>query len=483
MNFRPLLIVFIILSTVSAVMTLYIFKLQQNIIHNTSIENARIIADNLSLVRTIYTSEVIETIQAYDIPVSHRYEKGKSVPLPVTLSKLLGNQFSQIENGVTISLYSPYPFSKQEGSEGLKDNFAQRAWQSLSNQPLDHYYEFQNQDGIEILRYAKADLMQTACINCHNNHPDTPKNDWLSGDLRGILEVSLPLHKATSIARQDMSITIFIFVILTLLAIYGLYRIFSYHSSYTQTLHDEVNNRTRELETEKIKAEKANQAKSEFLARLSHELRTPMNSILGFSQLLEAELNDESHKNKCQQIINSGNHLVELIDDMLDLELIESGKLECKIEAIEIDGFLQDIIYQFTPLAQKNAIHIETYENSDLTAIADKKYLRQAIINLISNGIKYNNKNGSLTIRTKISNNNSHVRIEITDTGEGIAEDLLEKAFIPFERLGADKKCIDGLGIGLAITMNLIKAMNGKIGIESKAKQGCTFWIELPALL
>lgn len=231
----------------------------------------------------------------------------------------------------------------------------------------------------------------------------------------------------------------------------------------------------------KNEADQANHAKSEFLSRMSHELRTPLNSILGFTQLMGmGELNPE-HKKGIDHIMKSGKHLLNLVNEVLDLSRIEAGKLSVSLETVELNGIILEILDVVHPLAKENKIKIE-FENvktQQLFVKADHQKLKQVLLNIINNAIKYNNEGGSVTI-TATNVKNKNARISVTDTGNGIHKDELQKLFMPFQRIGKEISEVEGTGLGLAISKKLTEAMNGNIGVESEVGKGSTFWIELP---
>ena len=238
----------------------------------------------------------------------------------------------------------------------------------------------------------------------------------------------------------------------------------------------------------KNEAEKANLAKSEFLSRMSHELRTPMNSILGFAQLMEMGELTQKQRKGVNHILNNGKHLLELINEVLDISVIEAGRQMMTLEPVQLAGIINEITESIQMAANKRNVSVEFIDwpgpANSLFAFADKLRLKQILINLLNNAIKYNIEGGSVAIKTALQpsdeKGNTRVRISIIDSGNGIDAEDIEKLFLPFERIGGDKTEIEGTGLGLMVVKILTEAMDGEVGVESEYGSGSTFWIELP---
>lgn len=247
-----------------------------------------------------------------------------------------------------------------------------------------------------------------------------------------------------------------------------------------EELEEKIRERTLEYFQAKEEAENANHAKSQFLSSMSHELRTPLNAILGFSQVIEMTSNDEVTISHAKEIINGGNYLLTLINDVLDLSKIESGNVNFSIEKLSLNNILNQVLSMITSLIDQGSIQLHNLVSSctDIKINVDEMYFKQILLNILSNAIKYNSENGKVTIDSSTDNNMLH--LSIADTGKGLTPEQQTSIFQPFDRAGAESSNIEGTGLGLSITKNLLEKMDGNITVESILGKGCRFCIQVP---
>jgi PAS domain S-box-containing protein len=248
-----------------------------------------------------------------------------------------------------------------------------------------------------------------------------------------------------------------------------------------EDLEARVVQRTAELQEAVARAESANRAKSEFLSRMSHELRTPMNAVLGFAQILEMSQPTPQQLKWASEIRRAGEHLLSMIEDLLDLASIEVGKMAIRVEALELEPVVQEAFALVQPMIDARGLRVERWQAGvpGPRVMADRLRLRQVLVNLLSNAAKYNRDGGSISVRCALHGRGW--RVSVGDTGPGIDPQQLQQLFHPFERLGAQGGSVQGTGIGLSLSRQLATLMGASLGVESQLGAGSTFWVDLDA--
>jgi CheY-like chemotaxis protein/nitrogen-specific signal transduction histidine kinase len=240
----------------------------------------------------------------------------------------------------------------------------------------------------------------------------------------------------------------------------------------------------RLVEEAREEADRANHAKDEFLSRMSHELRTPLNAVIGFAQLLELERLPNGQRDSVGQILRGGRHLLELINEVLDISRIESGTLTISPEPVSVREAVRDVMALIEPLAKERGLRLETTGLPQAAYVqADRQRLRQVLLNLLSNAVKFNRPGGAVILAAEPvagPDGAEHLRVSVTDQGAGIDPAMHERVFAAFDRLGAERSGVEGTGLGLSVSKALLEAMGGRIGVESARGNGTTFWFSLP---
>ncbi|HXX91294.1 MAG TPA: PAS domain S-box protein [Acidimicrobiales bacterium] len=234
------------------------------------------------------------------------------------------------------------------------------------------------------------------------------------------------------------------------------------------------------LQSAREAAENASSAKSEFLSRMSHELRTPLNAVLGFAQLLQMDGLPLAQADAVEHILRAGRHLLDLIDEVLDIARIESGHLDLAMAPVDVEETVADAVMLVRPLAERAevSVHFTVGPEGGPAVLADRQRLVQVLLNLLSNAVKYNRPGGRVDVSWENAPDRS-VRIVVADTGRGIRPEDLDRVFVPFDRIGAEQRGVEGTGVGLAVSKHLVEQMGGELGVESVPEVGSTFDVRL----
>jgi two-component sensor histidine kinase len=432
LNTRPRLILFLLLLLGLAVSVFPLYKLSQDLIETTSIQDAALYAEAISEFRTLYTSEVVARAEENGLEITHDYyNKKNAIPLPATMSILLGNEIAKKGHGGGTKLYSKYPFPWRAENGGLQDSFARAAWQYLNKNPNKPYFVLERKNGIKILRYAVADIMRPSCINCHNTHKDSPKRNWKVGDVRGVLEVSGTLDKVAAKTKPKIQYTIALSISMTLF-------ILTLLSTVIRRLRDT----SFELETQLNMVNLKNTEKDILLREIHHRVKNNL-------QIITSLLNIEQRQSDNQEL---------------------KSVLLSSRQRIEAMSFVHEKLFQQTDLANINLTEY-LYDLSDSLLFSfDKSELVNVKIlttidnlnpdftiniglitaELITNSIKYGFKTekSNINIQLNLKLTNAIVTYEYSDNGIG---------------LESKNDFIDSNSFGFKLIDSLIKKLKGEL--------------------
>ncbi len=470
----PILVLLFFLATLAAVW--HVSRLQSQLIESTAINDARLLSDALAEFRTLYTSEVVQAAKQNGLEITHDYAtKENAIPLPATLSMLLGEKLGEHNLGGKTALYSPYPFPWRQEQGGLRDQYREAAWQFLSQNPGQPFYQFIEQDGHKRLRYATADVMRPACVACHNSHPDTPKNDWKTGDLRGVLEVDLSLDQIIAQTQSDLKGTIAIFGAIALLGVVGIGSVISRLRRSSLELQQRVEERTAELADKAKELERSNHELGQFAYVTSHDLKAPLRAIANLSQWIEEDLQEcltaDTHKQ--MTLLRGRVHRMEaLIEGILEYSRV--GRVSVDVTEVDVGELLAETI---ETLAPPEAFHVEVGPGMPVLNAARVR-LSQVFANLIGNAIKYRERDDG-HIQISVTEQDDFYRFSITDDGPGIPEEFHHKVFQIFQTLQA-RDTLESTGVGLTLVKKIVEEQGGSIELESREGEGATFHFSWP---
>ncbi len=473
-QFTLILVLLFFFATLAAVW--HVSQLQSQLIESTAIKNARLISNALTEFRTLYTSEVVKTAQQHGIEITHDYAtKEGAIPLPATLSMLLGERLGEHASGSKTMLYSPYPFPWRQKTGGLRDQYGEEAWQFLSKNPDKPFYRFIESDGHKYLRYATADVMRPACVQCHNNHVETPKNDWKVGDLRGVLEVDLPLDQVITQTQSDLKGTIAIFGTLALLGLIGIAIVTSKLRRTSEELQQRVEERTAELADKAKELERSNHELGQFAYVTSHDLKAPLRAIANLSEWIEEDLEEclTDDTRKQMKLMRGRVHRMEaLIEGILEYSRV--GRVSVDVGEVDVGELLTETVENLAP---PESFNIEI--DPDMPVLhAARVRLSQVFANLISNAIKYRTKDDG-HVRVSVKDQGDFYQFSVADDGPGIAEEYHEKVFQIFQTLQA-RDTFESTGVGLTLVKKIVEEQGGSIELESSEGKGSTFRFTWP---
>jgi signal transduction histidine kinase len=458
-----------------AIIVWYVSRLQANLIASVSFTHAALYAQAIEAFRTLYTSEVVGRAQTAGVDITHDYAaKAGAIPLPATLTILFGAHLAAQGRGGQTRLYSDKPFPWRPDG-GPQDDFEHQALQSLRLHPEQPFARVESFQGRPALRYAMADRMRAPCIGCHNTHPASPKTTWQEGDVRGVVEVILPLESAVAQTRADLRETVYLLLTMGVVGLVGLMLVIDRVRRATAAAQQQA--------AEAKRADEVNRLKSEFVRVVAHELRTPLTAITGYVALL---LEDDAsplaaHQREYLGIVQrNAERLIKLIDDLLDIARLEAGTIALQRTALDLVPLIQGVAGflgpQFAAKGQRLTLDLDAALPA---ARGDAERVTQILTNLLSNALKYTPPGGRITITA--CRDAGRVRVAVQDTGIGLSPEEQAQLFTPFFRAQtAATQGVGGTGLGLAITRALVERHGGAITVISRPGLGSTFSVTLP---
>jgi signal transduction histidine kinase/CheY-like chemotaxis protein len=449
-------------------------------------------AELISKFRNFYSSEIAARASEHGIQISHDYkDTPHTLPLPATFMIEFGKYLGQYQSSTTLEVYSRHPFPWRVPERQL-DSFQNQALAHFEAGNSEPFIREDLRNGQLVLRYAQADRLSASCVGCHNTHPQTPRSDWVTGDFRGVIELTAPLaelnESVESLIKKIFNLlfaTSAVGVLLVWLAFRRLNKLNLKARDQTRKLLDTNQQLLASqslLVESRDKAESANRLKDRFLANMSHEIRTPMNGIMGMTELvLEGPLSAEQTEH-LKLAHSSAEHLVNIINDVLDFSKIDTGHLTLQPSVMNPMQVIEQTIQNLRPQLQGKPILIHTQASAAVPpyVVADPVRFRQIMTNLIGNAIKFTHE-GHITIACDwLSRDTLH--IVVTDTGIGFDPAQSEALFDAFVQAdGSITRSYGGTGLGLAITRSLITLMGGKISAVSTLGRGSAFTFTIHA--
>ncbi|SCA55329.1 putative Histidine kinase [Candidatus Terasakiella magnetica] len=444
----------------------------------------------ISSFRTFYTNVILDNIHTDAIEVTHEYaSKENAIPIPATFSIDLVQFLNGTDTRLHVSLGSEYPFPwRKDRQIGA---FTKKALAYFSQTPDESFYELLDENAERKLKFATPIIMGEACVACHNAHPDTPKNDWKIGDVRGVQVVTVPEQSLAGRGDIWFAYLVLAFSVFLIITFSAVALLLKRNKTVLDHLNDEkerlaqanvsLSAKDKDLRSALEHANAASEAKSEFLATMSHEIRTPMNGVIGMTGLLlESELSKQQ-KHYAETIRGSGEALLHIINDILDYSKMEAGRLRLEMETIKLRTLIEEVVELLGPRAYEKNIELAYIVTSEVLPYyeGDSGRLRQILLNLIGNSIKFTEQ-GGVSLAVELSDQ-GYLKFIIRDTGIGISQDHQEKLFSSFSQVDSSiARRFGGTGLGLAICKQLVELMDGRIGVDSELGQGSSFWFEVP---
>jgi signal transduction histidine kinase/ActR/RegA family two-component response regulator len=481
----------------------YTYVSSERMVYQYAVESAQAHADSITQFRNFYAQELVPRAVKGGMSITHDYKnRDNALPLPATLTIDFGHYLSVVDGGTQVRLYSDQPFPWRQKERQL-DDFQRQALEHLKSDPNTPFAREEVMNGERVLRFAQADRMQANCVACHNSYADSPYTAWKEGDVRGALEIILPVSEwqlaSTGVLNRTFTVLVAVLCLGLLLVWLSVQRIRVALQTSRQLSHErqiaiqqlnkeivEREQAERQLVVAKDKAEQANRLRGEFLANMSHEIRTPMNGIVGMTELALEQSTSDAQKEYLTLAKDSANHLLQIINEILDFSKIEANALELMPVELCPAQLIRHTTRSLEQLARAKGIELHLNADPSLPDLVwmDPVRMRQVLTNVIGNAIKFTNK-GSVTVTTHVDHEileeKSWLRITIEDTGIGFDPARTQALFSPFTQAdGSVTRSFGGTGLGLAITRSLLQLMGGDITAQGRPGLGATFVASMP---
>jgi len=481
----------------------YLLRLQEHLVETIALNNAELSSSTLREIRTLYTSEVVESARAAGMTVTHDYaDRAGAIPLPATLSILIGNRVDTTGDS-SVRLYSDYPFPWRADSGGPRDAFETDAIRALRENPSFPISRIEERDGRNFLRYATADLMREGCVDCHNTHPESPRTDWKVGDVRGVLEVTLPLEPKESETAATFRGVLALFLAMVSVGVFTL-ALFAGQlrtkSIVAGKLAAETAEANRELAQQIVERERAERQRRELEAQvlhtqklkslgilaggIAHDVNNLLMGVLGNAALAAEHIPEGS---EAREGLKGVERAVSQARSLTRQLLAYAGRGPAKRVGVELTDFIKESqALLATSRSQRGSLSYELEEG--LPPIeGDPAQLRQVVLNLVVNGIdSLEGRRGHVTVRTGMMRATSaflascllgsdltegeYVFLEVEDEGAGIELDSVIKIFDPFFSTKPE-----GHGLGLAAVQGIVQSHGAALATRSVLGQGTSF--------
>ena len=440
-------------------------------------ETAKAFEISISTLHQFYSKEIVPRAKAGGIGLTDDLESTTDqIPFPATMTMNFGERLERVSAGMTTSMYSAYPFPGR--ASRTLDEFEQASLAFLEKKPGKPYYQFTKIDNRDVIRYSREILMNTDCIECHNAANFDHK--WSVGDFRGVREVTIDLPNADHLEYEMTEVAIILGILATIFgAIIMLPTVSILHSSSqtNKTLADELSVKNAVLEN-------ADLAKSRLMKGVGHDLKTPLNAIIGFSDTMNNEifgkLGNEKYKDYAKSIHNSGLHLLRMINQLLNTGVIQDTGWSFEEESLAVNPLLSSIEPVLRSAVESAEIKFEIQKlPQDQTLTGDGRALRQILTNLVDNAVKYSN---ATLITVRCQQEDGRLVLSIEDNGIGISkEELVKLSEEHYRGDSSIKSHATGMGLGLWLVDNFAKMHGGELIIKSTLNEGSCFSVYFPS--